>query len=102
MILFHWTSISYSILSNELYLRTNGILLSGVFTCPDFGETTALQADRKLMRAERNLSKVEAFLNPLDRPADPGSITDEERFMFRKLGLRMKAFLLLGKKPFFL
>lgn len=50
------------------------------------------------MKAERNLSKVEAFLNPLDRPADPGSITDEERFMFRKLGLRMKAFLLLGNK----
>lgn len=49
------------------------------------------------MKAERSLSKVEAFLNPLDRPADPGSITDEERFMFRKLGLRMKAFLLLGK-----
>lgn len=48
------------------------------------------------MKAERALSKVEAFLNPVDRPADPDSITDEERFMFRKLGLRMKAFLLLG------
>ncbi|WOH12762.1 hypothetical protein DCAR_0832270 [Daucus carota subsp. sativus] len=58
-------------------------------------------ADRKLMKAERNLSKVEAFLNPLDRPADPGSITDEERFMFRKLGLRMKAFLLLGRRGVF-
>ncbi|KAL8105000.1 CRM-domain containing factor CFM3A, chloroplastic/mitochondrial isoform X2 [Apium graveolens] len=58
-------------------------------------------ADRKLMKAERNLSKVEAFLNPLDRPADPGSISDEERFMFRKLGLRMKAFLLLGRRGVF-
>lgn len=48
------------------------------------------------MKAEQALSKVEAFLNPADRPADPESITDEERFMFRKLGLRMKAFLLLG------
>ncbi|PWA95559.1 CRM family member 3A [Artemisia annua] len=58
-------------------------------------------ADRKLMKAERALSKVEAFLNPADRQADPDSITDEERFMFRKLGLRMKAFLLLGRRGVF-
>ncbi|KAK1418831.1 hypothetical protein QVD17_27978 [Tagetes erecta] len=58
-------------------------------------------ADRKLMKAEKALSKVEAFLNPADRQADPESITDEERFMFRKLGLRMKAFLLLGRRGVF-
>lgn len=40
---------------------------------------------------------MEGFLKPSERQADPESITDEERFMFRKLGLRMKAFLLLGK-----
>lgn len=49
------------------------------------------------MRAERALSKVEESLKPAEQQADPESITDEERFMFRKLGLRMKAFLLLGK-----
>lgn len=58
-------------------------------------------AERKLMKAERVLSKVEETLNPLDRRADPGSLTDEERFMFRKLGLRMKAFLLLGRRGIF-
>ncbi|KAA8548752.1 hypothetical protein F0562_000436 [Nyssa sinensis] len=58
-------------------------------------------AERKVMKAERALSKVEEFLNPADRPADPESITDEERFMFRKLGLRMKAFLLLGRRGVF-
>ncbi|CAA2999929.1 CRM-domain containing factor CFM3A, chloroplastic mitochondrial isoform X1 [Olea europaea subsp. europaea] len=58
-------------------------------------------AERKLMKAERALSKVEEFLNPADHPADPESITDEERFMFRKLGLRMKAFLLLGRRGVF-
>ncbi|KAL9992500.1 putative RNA-binding, CRM domain, CRM-domain containing factor CFM3, YhbY-like superfamily [Helianthus debilis subsp. tardiflorus] len=58
-------------------------------------------ADRKLMKAKKALSKVEAFLNPADRQADPESITDEERFMFRKLGLRMKAFLLLGRRGVF-
>lgn len=49
------------------------------------------------MKAEQALSKVEAFLTPAKRQAEPDSITEEERFMFRKLGLRMKAFLLLGK-----
>ena len=48
------------------------------------------------MKAERALSKVKEFLKPVNRPADPDSITDEERFMFRKLVLRMKSFLLLG------
>ncbi|RVX21801.1 CRM-domain containing factor CFM3A, chloroplastic/mitochondrial [Vitis vinifera] len=45
-------------------------------------------AERKLMKAENALSKVEEFLKPANRPADPESITDEERFMFRKLGRR--------------
>jgi len=52
------------------------------------------------MKAEQALSKVEEFLRPSDRQPDPESITDEERFMFRKLGFKMKAFLLLGKALF--
>ncbi|XWS53870.1 hypothetical protein CRYUN_Cryun10bG0037400 [Craigia yunnanensis] len=58
-------------------------------------------AERKLLKAERALSKVEVYLKPADSPADPENITDEERFMFRKLGLRMKAFLLLGRRGVF-
>ncbi|KAE8670572.1 transcription factor bHLH92-like [Hibiscus syriacus] len=58
-------------------------------------------AERKLLKAERALSKVEESLKPADRQADPESITDEERFMFRKIGLRMKAFLLLGRRGVF-
>ncbi|KAL3812516.1 hypothetical protein ACJIZ3_013784 [Penstemon smallii] len=58
-------------------------------------------AEKKLMKAERALSKVEESLNPADSAEDPESITDEERFMFRKLGLRMKAFLLLGRRGVF-
>lgn len=58
-------------------------------------------AERKLMRAERALAKVEEFLKPAERSNDLESITDEERFMFRKLGLRMKAFLLLGRRGVF-
>ncbi|KAF5197162.1 Crm-domain containing factor cfm3b protein [Thalictrum thalictroides] len=58
-------------------------------------------AERKLTKAERALAKVEMFLNPTEQPSDPESITDEERFMFRKLGLKMKAFLLLGRRGVF-
>ncbi|KAL2923260.1 CRM-domain containing factor CFM3A chloroplastic/mitochondrial [Bienertia sinuspersici] len=57
--------------------------------------------ERKLRKAEKTLSKVEEFLRPADQKPDPESITDEERFMFRKLGLRMKAFLLLGRRGVF-
>lgn len=49
------------------------------------------------MKAERGLAKVEECLQPAEQRADLESISDEERFMFRKLGLKMKAFLLLGK-----
>ncbi|ONK60599.1 uncharacterized protein A4U43_C08F20320 [Asparagus officinalis] len=58
-------------------------------------------AERKLSKAERALVKVEESLKPAERPAEPETITDEERFMFRKLGLRMKAFLLLGRRGVF-
>lgn len=54
------------------------------------------QAEKKLMKAERALTKVEEFLNPADGAEDQETLTDEERYMFRRLGLRMKAFLLLG------
>jgi hypothetical protein len=51
-------------------------------------------------KAERVLGKVETALNPTEGTKPPETITDEERFMFRKLGLRMKAFLLLGTSFF--
>uniref|UniRef100_A0A1D1XT33 Chloroplastic group IIA intron splicing facilitator CRS1, chloroplastic n=2 Tax=Anthurium amnicola TaxID=1678845 RepID=A0A1D1XT33_9ARAE len=58
-------------------------------------------AEHKLMKAEKALGKVEEFLKPMEPRTDPESITDEERFMFQKLGLRMKAFLLLGRRGIF-
>ncbi|KAJ4894346.1 CRM family member 3A [Raphanus sativus] len=58
-------------------------------------------AERKLLKAERGLAKVEECLQPAEQRADLESITDEERFMFRKLGLKMKAFLLLGRRGVF-
>jgi len=58
-------------------------------------------AQKKMEKAERVLGKVETALNPTEGSKPPETITDEERFMFRKLGLRMKAFLLLGRRGVF-
>lgn len=58
-------------------------------------------AQKKMEKAERVLGKVETALNPTEGTKPPETITDEERFMFRKLGLRMKAFLLLGRRGVF-
>ncbi|XP_066311206.1 CRM-domain containing factor CFM3, chloroplastic/mitochondrial-like [Miscanthus floridulus] len=51
-------------------------------------------------KAEMVLGKVETALRPTE-DSRPKTITDEERFMFRKLGLRMKAFLLLSRRGVF-
>ncbi|KAF8700111.1 hypothetical protein HU200_034474 [Digitaria exilis] len=59
------------------------------------------RAQKKMEKAERVLGKVETALKPTDGTKPPETITDEERFMFRKLGLRMKAFLLLGRRGVF-
>lgn len=56
-----------------------------------------MQAEKRIAKAERVLGKVEIALKPTKDTKPRETITDEERFMFRKLGLRMKAFLLLGK-----
>ncbi|XP_057844711.2 CRM-domain containing factor CFM3, chloroplastic/mitochondrial isoform X2 [Cryptomeria japonica] len=58
-------------------------------------------AQLKKQKAEKELSKLEAFLSPAEPPEDRETITNEERFMFRRLGLRMNAFLPLGRRGVF-
>ncbi|KAJ7530157.1 hypothetical protein O6H91_15G082200 [Diphasiastrum complanatum] len=58
-------------------------------------------ANRKKQRTELELEKVGRSLAPAGAPVDREPITDEEMFMFRKIGLRMKAFLLLGRRGVF-
>ncbi|AQK38500.1 hypothetical protein ZEAMMB73_Zm00001d023211 [Zea mays] len=54
-------------------------------------------AQINIEKAERVLGKVAtAHRPPAEDSRPPETITDEERSMFRKLGLRIKAFLLLG------
>lgn len=55
------------------------------------------QSQAKKLRAERLLAKIEASMVPSGPDYDQETITDEERAMFRRVGLRMKAFLPVGE-----
>lgn len=58
-------------------------------------------AQLKKQKAEKDLAKLEVSLAPVEKPADQETLTNEEKFMFRKLGLRMKTFLMLGRRRVF-
>lgn len=56
-----------------------------------------MQAKGKIEKAEKALQKVQDYLEPAELPTDLETLTDEERFLFRKIGLSMKPYLFLGK-----
>ncbi|KAI9173722.1 hypothetical protein LWI28_005407 [Acer negundo] len=58
-------------------------------------------AQAKKLRAEKLLSKVEASMIPAGPDYDQETISEEERTMFRRVGLRMKAYLPLGVRGVF-
>ncbi|KZV46321.1 hypothetical protein F511_21403 [Dorcoceras hygrometricum] len=58
-------------------------------------------AKHKFNKAEKSLQKVLANQEPVDLPTDLETLTDEERFLFRKIGLSMKPYLLLGRREIF-
>ncbi|CAI0400946.1 unnamed protein product [Linum tenue] len=58
-------------------------------------------ANSKKLRAEKLLSKIEASMVPADPDYDRETITDEERIVFRKIGLRMKPYLPMGIRGVF-
>nr|XP_010924281.1 CRM-domain containing factor CFM3, chloroplastic/mitochondrial [Elaeis guineensis] len=58
-------------------------------------------AQAKKLRAERLLAKIEASMVPVSPSDDQETITDEERSVFRRIGLRMKAYLPLGIRGVF-
>lgn len=55
------------------------------------------QAKNKVRKAEKALAKVQEFLKPADLPIDLETVSDEERALFRNIGLKMRGALLLGK-----
>ncbi|XVF09595.1 hypothetical protein REPUB_Repub07fG0107400 [Reevesia pubescens] len=58
-------------------------------------------AQAKKLRAEKLLAKIEASMIPAAPDYDQETITDEERVMFRRVGLRMKPYLPLGIRGVF-
>ncbi|KAL1221613.1 CRM-domain containing factor CFM3, chloroplastic/mitochondrial [Cardamine amara subsp. amara] len=58
-------------------------------------------AQSKFHRAEKLLSKIEASMIPNGPDYDQEVISEEERAMFRKVGLKMKAYLPLGIRGVF-
>lgn len=58
-------------------------------------------AANKLHRAEKLLAKIESSMVPVGPDYDQETITDEERVVFRQIGLRMKAYLQLGIRGVF-
>lgn len=56
---------------------------------------------QKKERAEAELAKINAKMHPADAPLDKEHLSDGERYMYKKLGLKMKAFLLLGRRGVF-
>ncbi|KAK6921177.1 RNA-binding, CRM domain [Dillenia turbinata] len=58
-------------------------------------------AEKKKQRAEKLLSKIEASMVPTAPSDDLEMITDEERFVFCRIGLKMKAYLPLGIRGVF-
>ncbi|XP_057415744.1 CRM-domain containing factor CFM3, chloroplastic/mitochondrial-like [Lotus japonicus] len=64
-------------------------------------ELKLASAQAKRLRAEKLLAKVEASLVPAVPDDDRETITDEERIMFRSVGLTMKAYLQLGTRGVF-
>ncbi|CAA6661328.1 unnamed protein product [Spirodela intermedia] len=58
-------------------------------------------AEAKKLRAEKLLSKIELSMVPLRPSDDLETISEEERSVFRRIGLRMKAYLPLGIRGVF-
>lgn len=63
--------------------------------------TKLSMALEKKARAEKLLAELEEEQTLQSPPVDKEGITEEERYMLRRVGLRMKAFLLLGRRGVF-
>ncbi|XP_022888239.1 CRM-domain containing factor CFM3, chloroplastic/mitochondrial-like [Olea europaea var. sylvestris] len=66
-----------------------------------FLERKLALASGKIRKAEKALMKLQGSLEPSELPTDLETLSDEERFLFRKIGLSMKPYLLLGRREVF-
>ncbi|KAK8938675.1 hypothetical protein KSP39_PZI011364 [Platanthera zijinensis] len=58
-------------------------------------------AIKKVRDAEKALAKLQESLQPSDLPTDLETVTNEERILFRNIGLKMGAYLPLGRRGVF-
>ncbi|XP_075079645.1 CRM-domain containing factor CFM3, chloroplastic/mitochondrial isoform X1 [Nicotiana tabacum] len=64
-------------------------------------EQKLAHAKGKIKKAENLLRKLQENREPSELPTDLEILSAEERFLFRKMGLSMKPFLLLGRRDVF-
>ncbi|KAG9140956.1 hypothetical protein Leryth_010465, partial [Lithospermum erythrorhizon] len=60
-----------------------------------------VQAKEKIQKAEKAILKVQKNKKSAELPTDLETLSNEERFLFRKMGLSMKPFLPLGRRGIF-
>lgn len=60
-----------------------------------------LQVSQKISSAERELLNLNLKMKPKDMHASKEDVTEEEMYTLRKIGLRMKPYLLLGEILFY-
>jgi hypothetical protein len=56
-----------------------------------------IQANTKVVKAEKTLAKVQEFLSPAELRNDMETVTYEELFLLHRVGLKMKSFFMLGR-----
>ncbi|XP_042394552.1 CRM-domain containing factor CFM2, chloroplastic-like isoform X2 [Zingiber officinale] len=64
-------------------------------------ENRLSQAIVKVEMSRKRLAELETSVKPKETALDKEAISEEERYMLRKVGLRMNAFLLLGRRGVF-
>ncbi|KAK8935848.1 hypothetical protein KSP39_PZI013511 [Platanthera zijinensis] len=64
-------------------------------------EAMLTQANQKIEKTEKHLAKLEKATELVTVESDKEGISEEERYMLRRVGLSMKPFLLLGRRGVF-
>ncbi|KAG9449639.1 hypothetical protein H6P81_009604 [Aristolochia fimbriata] len=84
----------------ESYFSGDRRLKSTSFTIRSVEAKLSLALEKK-GKAEKLLAKLDEMTEPRKPEVDKEGISEEERYMLRKVGLRMKAFLLMGRRGVF-
>ncbi|XP_047062936.1 CRM-domain containing factor CFM2, chloroplastic [Lolium rigidum] len=96
-----------SVHRHECYEDKNEVETSGTEYKTESPDTVPHNVETRLSQALAEKVKAEKLLEELEKASQPSiaetreSISEEERYMLRKVGLQMKPFLLLGRRGVF-